>query len=327
MKCFDAHSDIWADVTNKRMRGETNVFHNHHFENIRKGGVEGSVLVVWVDTLGTRDVEKRTHDIFRCVQDEIAETKDFRIVKTYEEMLKARKEGIFYIFMGVEGMAYASCDPSLARLDEYYDFGARHGMLTWNEENGFGHSAASGSTEGLSSLGKRAVLHMIKRKMIVDTSHLNEAGFWDIVRIMDGRPFIASHSNCRVFSDHPRNLTDDQLRAVRDANGCVGLNTWNEFVDPDCVKANIQRLADHCEHMIDIMGIDHVGCGFDFCDYIEDQDDSEGSDFSGGAATGLEDPSKIPAFFDILRERGIREDELAKIAYGNFHRIIKDVVG
>ena len=324
MKCFDAHSDIWADVTGKRMRGETNVFHNHHFENIKKGGVEGSVLVVWVDTYSVKDVEKRTRDIFRCVADEIKETGDFRIVRTYDEMLRARDEGIFYVFIGVEGMAYASCDASLARLDEYYDFGARHGILTWNEENGFGHSAVSGSTEGLSSLGKRAVRRMIERKMIVDTSHLNEAGFWDIARIMDGRPFIASHSNCMALSDHPRNLTDEQLRAVRDANGCVGLNTWHEFVDRDHAKADIYRLADHCEHMIDVMGIEHVGCGFDFCDYLEDPD---GSDFSEGAVKGLEDPSKIQGFFDILRQRGMREDELEKIAYGNFHRIIREVIG
>lgn len=327
MNCFDAHSDIWADVTNKRMKGEKNVFHNHHFENIKKGGVEGSVLVVWVDTVGTGDIERRTRDIFRCVKDEIAETGDFRIVTNCDEMQKAREEGIFYIFIGVEGMAYASNDPSLARIDEYYDFGARHGMLTWNEENGFGHSAVSGSNVGLSDLGKRAVLRMIEKKMIVDTSHLNEAGFWDITRIMDGRPFIASHSNCRALSDHPRNLTDDQLRAIRDANGCVGLNTWNEFVDTDRRKVNAQRLADHCEHMIDVMGVEHVGCGFDFCDYIEDPDDPESSVFSGGAVTGLEDPSKIPAFFNILRGRGMREDELAKIAYGNFHRIIRDVIG
>ena len=327
MKCFDAHSDIWADVTIKRMRGETGVFHNHHFENIRKGGVEGSIFVVWADTFSSADPAERTREIFRCVNDEIAETRDFRIVKTHGEMMKAREEGIFYVFIGVEGMAYASSDPTLAGLDEYYDFGARHGMLTWNEKNGFGHSAVSGSTEGLSELGKRAVRRMNAKKMIVDTSHLNDAGFRDIVRIMDGRPFIASHSNCRALSDHPRNLTDEQLRAVRDASGCVGLNTWHRFVDPDHAKADISRLADHCEHMIDVMGIDHVGCGFDFCDYIESGDGPDASDFSMGAAAGIEDPSKIPAFFDILRDRGMREDEIAKIAYGNFHRIIKDVIG
>jgi len=91
MKCFDAHSDILTDVTDKRMRGETNVFHNRHFENIKKGGVEGTILVVWVDTCGTMDVERRTRDIFRCAKEEIAETSDFRIVKTYDEMIKARE--------------------------------------------------------------------------------------------------------------------------------------------------------------------------------------------------------------------------------------------
>ena len=79
--------------------------------------------------------------------------------------------------------------------------------------------------------------------------------------------------------------------------------------------------------MIDVMGINHVGCGFDFCGYITNTGDQAGSDFSDGAITGLEDPSKIPAFLDILRQRGMREDELEKIAYGNFHRIIKDVIG
>ena len=324
MKCFDAHSDIWADVAYRRMNGETDVFRSRHFENIRKGGVEGSIFVIWVDTDCVKDVDKATRNMFRCVTDEIREARDFRVVKTYGEMMKAREDGIFYVFTGVEGMAYASCDPTLARLDEYYDFGARHGMLTWNEKNGFGHGAVSGSTEGLSDLGSRAVRRMIEKRVSVDTSHLNEAGFWDIARIMDGRPFIASHSNCRVFSDRPRNLTDDQLRAVRDANGCVGLNTWHEFVDPDPAKATADRLADHCEHMIDVMGIDHVGCGFDFCDYLEDPD---AVDFSEGAVTGLEDPSRIPSFFDILRARGAREDEIARIAYGNFHRIIMEVIG
>ena len=168
---------------------------------------------------------------------------------------------------------------------------------------------------------------MIEKKMIVDTSHLNEAGFWDIARIMDGRPFIASHSDCKKFSVHPRNLTDDQLRAIRDANGCVGLNAWNEFLDNDPMKGDINRLADHCEHMIDIMGIDHVGCGFDFCGFLGDPNDPEVYSGMDAVTWGLEDASKIPALFEILRSRGMREDEIEKIAFRNFHRIVKEVVG
>lgn len=81
MKVFDAHSDIWTDVTIKRLKGEKDVFHNHHFERLTKGGVEGSILVLWVDPPHTRDYDKRTKEVFSCVRDEIAEAKDFRIVK------------------------------------------------------------------------------------------------------------------------------------------------------------------------------------------------------------------------------------------------------
>ena len=327
MRCFDAHSDIWTDVTVRRMRGETDVFHNHHYERLMKGGVEGAVFVVWVDEYATTGYEKRTHQIIRCVSDEIAQTDDFRIVKSYTEMMNAKADGSFYIFIGLEGMAYASTDPTLSRIDEYYDFGARHGMLTWNEENGFGHSAMSGSTEGLSDLGRKAVRFMTEKRMIVDVSHLNEAGFWDIAEIMDGRPFIASHSNCKTLCLHPRNLTDEQLRAVRDSNGCVGLNTWHAFIDNDRTRGDVYRLADHAEHMIDIMGIDHVGCGFDFCGFLDVHAGADNYSDPDSLTNGIEDASKIPGFFDILRTRGMREDEIEKIAYGNFHRIIREVIG
>lgn len=327
MKCFDAHSDIWTDVTIRRLKGETDVFHNNHFERLCRGNVEGSIFVLWVDPPHTADYAKRTAEIFRCVGDEIAECSDFVIVRSYDEMMKARAAGKFYVMIGVEGMAYASTDPTFAKFDEYYDFGARHGMLTWNEENGFGHSAASGSDEGLTELGRKAVLRMIDKRMIVDTSHLNEAGFWDIARIMDGRPFIASHSDCRALADHPRCLTDEQLRAVRDANGCVGLNAWNEFLDNDPAKGDIERLADHAEHMIDIMGIEHVGCGFDFCGFLGDPDDPAVYSGMDAVTAGLEDASRIPSLFEIFRRRGMREDEIEKIAFGNFHRIVREVVG
>jgi membrane dipeptidase len=144
---------------------------------------------------------------------------------------------------------------------------------------------------------------------------------------MDGRPFIASHSNCRKLCDHPRNLTDDQLRAVRDADGCVGLNVWNSFIDEDPEKRTVERLADHAEHMIDIMGIDHVGCGFDFCEFIVDPADPEAYTGDDKKTRGLEDASKVQNFFDVLRSRGMSREDMAKIAYGNFHRIIKEVIG
>ena len=93
------------------------------------------------------------------------------------------------------------------------------------------------------------------------------------------------------------------------------------------MKGDINRLADHCEHMIDIMGIDHVGCGFDFCGFLGDPNDPEVYSGMDAVTWGLEDASKIPHLFDILRDRGMREDEIEKIAFRNFHRIVKEVVG
>lgn len=101
-------------------------------------------------------------------------------------------------------------------------------------------------------------------------SHLNEAGFWDCMKLAT-KPIIASHSNCRALCDVPRNLTDDQLRAIRDVDGVVGLNSFKDFIDPRGPEQTVENLARHADHMINVMGIDHVGCGFDFFEFINDE--------------------------------------------------------
>lgn len=323
MNCFDAHSDIFTDVTIRRLKGEKNVFHNHHAARLKKGNVEGSILVLWVDPPHTEDYAKRTHEIFSCVRDEIADAKDFRIVHNYEEMMQAKKDGIIYVFIGVEGMAYANGDPGV--IDEYYDFGVRHGMLTWNERNAFGDGAMTGSVAGLTDAGKKALKKMQEKGMIFDVSHLNEAGFRDAAKIAT-KPIIASHSDARALCDSPRNLTDKQLRAIRDLNGVVGLNAYNGFVNPDPSKATVEDLARHGAHMIDVMGIDHIGCGFDFFEFLggEDPDAYSGD---GTSTAGLTSSADIPNLFDAFRKMGMREDEIEKIAYKNFQRIVKECIG
>ena len=177
-----------------------------------------------------------------CARAEIAECDEIRIVRSYDEMMQARANGKFYVFIGVEGMAYIGED--LSKIDEYYDFGARHAILTWNEANALGAGALSGKTDGLTAIGKQAVRKVQDKGMILDVSHLNDAGFWDVVRLA-AKPFIASHSNCRALCDVPRNLTDDQLRAIRDADGIVGINSFNRFVHADPKQQTVDMLARH----------------------------------------------------------------------------------
>lgn len=321
---FDAHSDIWTDVTCKRLAGETHVLQNHHLARLKKGGVEGSIFVIWVDPPFDTDHVKRTKEIMACAKAEIAECDEIRIVHNYAEMLQAKADGKIYIFHGIEGLAAIGED--VEKIDMYYEFGCRHAILTWNEANGLGAGALSGVDTGLTAAGKKAVKKLQDLGMIVDTSHLNEAGFWDIAKIAT-RPFIASHSNSSALCKHARNLTDDQLRAIRDADGCVGLNSFNLFVDPDPAKQTVENLARHAAHMIDVMGIDHVGCGFDFFDFVSADCMGTMTDTGNPCTHGLRDCSEICNLFACFEKMGMTKEEMDKIAYINFQNIIKKCVG
>lgn len=325
MMFFDAHSDIWSDVTVRRLQGETNVFHKHHLQRLQKGNVEGSIFVIWVDPPYDADYMERTKQIMDAAKAEIEECSDFRIVHTYDEMMKARQDGVIYVFIGIEGMAAIGKD--LSKIDDYYNFGCRHAILTWNEANALGAGALSGEDYGLTEVGKRAVRRLQEKGMLVDVSHLNEAGFWDVTK-QAVKPFIASHSNARTLCDAPRNLTDDQMRAIRDANGVVGLNAFNKFVDDQPDRQTVERLAQHAAHMIDVMGIDHVGCGFDFFEFIENGDTMGTITTAASPSTiGLEDCSKIQNLFSCFDKMGMSKADQEKLARLNFQRVIKDTVG
>ena len=124
---------------------------------------------------------------------------------------------------------------------------------------------------------------------------------------------MASHSNARALCDHPRNLTDDQLKLIRDLGGVVGINSYPGFVSD---KGDLASLVNHTEYLVEKIGIDHVGCGFDFCDYLKE-------DGVGDVLKNLEDTSKVPNLFSILREKGYEHDALEKIAHKNFERLLE----
>lgn len=318
MRCLDAHTDIWSDVTVRRLRGETEVLRRCHLDRLRRGGVEGGVFAFWVDPPFDQTPAARTRQMMACVAAELAECGEVRKVCTCGEMDQARADGKIYAWMGVEGMAAIGTD--LGGIDDYYDFGVRHAMLTWNEENALGAGAATGRDTGLTTLGKQAVRRLQDRGMLVDVSHLNEAGFWDVVRLAQ-RPIIASHSNARALCDVPRNLTDAQLRAIRDLGGVVGLNVYHRFLDIAPGKQSVEMLACHGAHMIEVMGIDHVGCGFDFCEFLH-------PDAGGDAATlGLEDCSQIGNLFACFEKMGMTGQEQEQVAYGNFQRVFRQTIG
>ena len=318
---FDAHSDLLYDVTRRRLLGEHQVLARLHLDRLRRGGVEGLVLAVWAsgpretfwkDT-AWRDPEAylgRTHQMFACARAELRECGRIRPARTVAEAEAARAAGQLYAFLAVEGMAAVGADPR--GVDWYYGQGVRLGMLTWNETNALAAGAGGDPRAGLTEAGRRAVRRMEELGMVVDVSHLNDGGFWEVLDLARG-PVIASHSNCRALCDVPRNLTDDQLRAIRDTGGVVGLNVFHGFVHKEPRLQTARTLALHAAHMAEVMGVEHVGCGFDFCEFMGPGNEG---------AEGLESAAHIQNLFYWLEQLGMSRQERELIARDNFLRVL-----
>ena len=314
---FDGHSDLLYDVTRRRLAGETRVLERRHLDRLRRGGIEGLVLALWYgwgggltfwrDVPGGESPARRLELMRSCARAEFAECPWLAVVRTAEEAEAARAEGKLYAFLAIEGMEALESPEELDRLA-----GLRLGMLTWNEENRFAAGAAQDPEKGLTDLGRRMVRRMEDRGILVDMSHLNDGGFWEVLKLAHG-PVVASHSNCRALCDVPRNLTDEQLRAIRDSGGVVGVNVHHKFVHRDPERQTAETLALHAAHMAEVMGVEHVACGFDFCEFM-----GPGND----AARGLEDCGRAGTFLDCLERLGMSARERSMIARENFLRIL-----
>ncbi|MCI5698125.1 MAG: membrane dipeptidase [Clostridiales bacterium] len=321
---FDGHSDIFADVTIKRLEGETDVLRNHHLKRLKKGGVEGSIFVIWIDPPYDKQPVPRSKEIMKAIRDEMAETEDFVIVHNTAEMEKAKAEGKFYIYIGLEGVSYIGSD--VDKIDELYDFGARHCMLTWNETNDLATGAQGDPDRGLTEAGVKAVKKIQQLGMLMDVSHLNDKSFWDVMRVATG-PVIASHSNARALSNAARNLTDDMLMEIKKTGGLVGMNSFNLFVSQEIENQRIERLVDHIVYISDKIGVEHVGFGFDFFEFLNPAGMSSYSDQDTSYTRGLEDATKVPELLRLMEKAGFNKEEMEAIKYKNWHNLIKKVVG
>lgn len=320
---FDGHSDIWSDVTIRTLSGETDILKKYHLPRLRKGNIEGSIFVIWVDPPYDNNPSKRTKEVMESIIKEVNICDEIAVVKNYNEMLEAKAKNKFYIFIGIEGLS--SIGDDISKIDEFYDFGARHAMLTWNEENALGTGVQGNPNRGLTSLGKQAVKKIIDKGMIMDVSHLNQKSFWDVISIAN-RPIIASHSNARALSDVERNLTDEQLIAIKNMGGLVGINSFNRFVSIDLKNQNIDNLVKHIEYIANKIGTEHLVFGFDFFEFMSVDSMKSYSDQNTSYTVGLEDCSKVPDLIKKMKIVGFSDKEIEDISYKNYHNFIKNIL-
>jgi len=230
-------------------------------------------------------------------------------VRSYDEILAADREGKVAALLSIEGAEPLMGDLGVLRV--FHRLGVRMLSLTWNWRTPFADGLAAKRAEGrLTDLGVEAIREMERLGIVYDVSHLSDSCFWDVVEVKKG-PFIASHSNCRAVCDHPRNLTDDMIKALAEHGGVMGMNFAPAFVDKK--RATVKRLVDHIDYIVDLVGVDHVGLGSDF-------------DGIGLTPEGLEDVSKMPNITRELVRRGYSDDDIKKVLGGNHLRVFKEVL-
>jgi membrane dipeptidase len=206
--------------------------------------------------------------------------------------------------------------PSLDELEVLHAAGLRSLGLVWSRRNIFATGvpfAFPGSPDqgpGLTDAGRALVKACGELGILVDCAHLNARGFWDVAELTD-RPLIASHCNAHAVCPSPRNLTDEQLRAVGESGGVAGLNFHVGFLRPDGAENTdtpVETVVAHAQHVAEVAGIDALVLG---------------SDFDGATMPdALADVSRLPVLIDALRAAGFSEQELEKIAWSNWRRVL-----
>ncbi len=237
-----------------------------------------------------------------------------KIVRTAAEIRSCLENGTFAVELHSEGAE--PIDAELTALEVFYQAGLRSLGIVWSRPNIFAHGVPFGpgspdTGPGLTDLGKDLVRACNKMGIMLDLSHLNEKGFWDVAALSDS-PLVCSHSNAHAIAPTTRNLTDKQLDAIKESNGFVGLNYHVGFLRPDGksdTDTPLTVMADHIDHLIGRLGDDKVGLG---------------SDFDGATMPNdLADATMLPNLFAVLRERGYDDATLRKIGYENWLRVLE----
>lgn len=217
------------------------------------------------------------------------------------------EEGKTKFMLSVEGCDLLKADETL--LASWRKKGVRIAALCWNYENVLCTPACISADAPLKPFGREAAREMQRLGIAADTSHLNERGFWDLLEM--GVVPMASHSCARALCDHKRNLTDDQLKALFEAGGYVGVNFYPAFLSADG-QADVERVCDHVVHMLEMGGEGHIGFGSDF-DGIERK------------PVGLDGPQDFPKLIRALRARGLDEALIEGIAGQNLLRYFDQI--
>lgn len=315
MWMIDGHSDWLLDIadTKRNFFDESDIGHVD-LPRLRKGQISAMLCAAFVrnDDLPHHALIQTLRMVDRLRR--IVEQSDgaVRLIESYGDLDASYSEGSFGAILHYEGAE--AIDPEFAILRLSHALGLRSLGLTWSRSNIFAEGVGEWNQErGLTYLGKELVRRCNDMGILLDVAHLNIAGFWDVVETSNV-PFVASHSNARAICGHERNLYDDQIRALAEKGGLMGINFARQFLVEDAAKpedVSLDQMVDHVDHIVNLVGIDHVALG---------------SDYDGtGMPADLYDAAQLPKLIEKLRDRGYGDEAIQKFGRDNWLRVLKQV--
>jgi membrane dipeptidase len=325
----DAHHDIPMDVAQRSKRGERSILSGYWSKRLRTGGVNVQVLPVFIEDrylpgLGLREILRAVEVVLGDLEADSAAMQLATDASSIDTTLVAGKIAGILALEGCDGLG-----GDLALLRLLYRLGVRMVAFTWDRRNEFADGTGVANPGGLTDAGRAAVQEMFAHRVLCDVSHLALPGFRDVMKLAKA-PIIASHSNARALCDHRRNLTDAQIRAIAETGGVIGMNFYGKFVDS--VAPSVERMADHVEHIAELVGIDHVGLGADFLEqpirviakaaFVDSPHDPSVLD---EWIPDCQEVEHLPRFTVALLQRGFSQTDIAQVLGENWLRIFRQV--
>jgi membrane dipeptidase len=346
----DTHNDSTQKITyDNRDIGKPQADMHLDLARAKKGGLDAQFFSIWVPPKQFKpeqwysETVKQIEAIKKMAADH---PKQVALAQTAADVRRNAGKGLLSALFGVEGghsLGTGSEAEQLDHLKHFGELGVRYMTLTWTNTNPIGGSSGdAGDVLGLTDFGKRVIDEMHRQGIIVDISHVSDPMFWDVIRYAK-KPVLASHSSARALANVSRNMTDPMIKAVARNGGAVCVNFYPRFLDeeysektkplykgiPDdapflegekliraaSAKANIppvplSKLIDHIDHMVKLVGADHVCLGSDF----------DGIDF---VPKDMEDVSKFQNIAAELKKRGYKPADIEKIMGGNVLRVME----
>jgi membrane dipeptidase len=327
MLVADMHCDTISEIFDAKENGK--LYHlkknelHMDLEKMKKGDYLLQNFAMFVEMKKQADPLEHCLKLIDLFYQELKENNDLiALALKYDDIKKNKEAGKVSAFLTIEEGGVTRCD--LSHLRNFYRLGVRMLTLTWNFENGIGFPNYSlmvdgnldyhtpETVRGLTDFGLEFIHEMERIGMIIDVSHLSDAGFYQVLNNTT-KPFVASHSNARQICGHVRNLTDDMIKQLANRGGVTGMNYFPLFLEDDKEdKGTIASIVKHIKHIANIGGYECIGLG---------------SDFDGiPLHKELSDASYMPLLADALEKEGFSNSQIEGIFYKNVLRVYKEIL-